>query len=119
MIYAAMVTGLAWMASWQGWQTTRVLRRFLAMRAAHAGWFGPAAPRLVSFLTWCTSVLPGSPHSSHRRVRSRWISSLRGYGAGGGMRSAMTAFLSLIRGIPPNRATRSGLPSRWALAQCR
>ena len=32
------------------------------------------------------------------------------------MRSPMTAFLSLIRGIPPNRATRSGLPSRWALA---
>ena len=27
-----------------------------------------------------------------------------------------TAFLSLIRGIPPNRATRSGLPSRWTLA---
>ena len=27
-----------------------------------------------------------------------------------------TAFLSLIRGIPPNRATGSGLPSRWTLA---
>jgi hypothetical protein len=27
-----------WMASWQGWQTTRVLRRFLAMTAFHAGW---------------------------------------------------------------------------------
>ena len=100
MIYAAVVTGLAWMASWQGWQTTRVLRRFLAMRAAHAGWFGPAAPRLASLLTWCTSTLPGSPHSSHRRVRSRWISSLRGWGAGGGMRSARTAFLSRDQGNP-------------------
>ena len=90
----------------------RVLRRFLAMTAAHAGWFGPAAPRLVSFLTWCTNTLPGSPHSSHRRVRSRWISSFRGWDAGDGMRSMRTAFLSLIRGIPPNRATRSGLPSR-------
>jgi hypothetical protein len=29
------------MTSWQGWQTTRVLRRFLAIRAAHAGWPGP------------------------------------------------------------------------------
>ena len=28
----------------------------------------------------------------------------------------MIASLSLIRGIPPNRATRSGLPSRWTLA---
>ena len=35
--YAACVVGFAWMTSWQGWQTTRVLRRFLAMRAAHAG----------------------------------------------------------------------------------
>ena len=27
-----------------------------------------------------------------------------------------TASLSRTRGIPPNRATRSGLPSRWTLA---
>ena len=27
-----------WMASWQGWQTTRVFRLFLIMSAAHAGW---------------------------------------------------------------------------------
>ena len=47
-------------------QTTRVLRRILAMSAAHAGWPGPAFPRLASFRTWCTSTLPGSPHSSHR-----------------------------------------------------
>jgi hypothetical protein len=26
-----------WMASWQGWQTMRVLRRFLAMSTAHSG----------------------------------------------------------------------------------
>jgi hypothetical protein len=33
------------MTSWQGWQTTRVLRRFLAMRATHAGWLGPGLRR--------------------------------------------------------------------------
>lgn len=39
MIYAVLAAGwLWWMVSWQGWQTTRVLRRFRAMRAAHAGW---------------------------------------------------------------------------------
>ena len=55
-------------------------------------------------------------HSSHRCVKSRWISSLRGWGAGFGIRSWRTASLSRTRGIPPNRATRSGLPLRWILA---
>src|SRR5690348_14648753 len=77
--YAAVVAGCPWwMASWQGWQTTRVLRRFLAMSAAQAGWPGPGSPRLVSLRTWCTSTLPGSPHSSHLLARSRVTSSLRG-----------------------------------------
>ena len=45
MIYAASVVGCRWwMVSWQGWQTTRVLRRILAMRAAQAGWAGPGGP---------------------------------------------------------------------------
>src|SRR5207247_8562236 len=35
--YAACATGLAWMYSWQGAQTPRVLRRIRAMCAAHAG----------------------------------------------------------------------------------
>ena len=78
--YATFVTGLAWMTSWQVAQTIRVLRRFFAILAAHAGWPGPAAPRLASLRTWWDSTLPGLPHSSHRRVRSRWISSLRGCG---------------------------------------
>jgi integrase len=67
-----------WMTSWQGWQTTRVLRRFLAMSAAQAGWPGPGVPRLASLRTWCTITVPGLPHSSHRRVRRRRTSSLRG-----------------------------------------
>src|SRR5664280_1135257 len=76
--YAAFVTGLAWMTSWQAAQTTRVLRRLVAMNVAHAGWPDPACPRLASLRTWCTSTLLGSPHSSHRWVRSRWINSFRG-----------------------------------------
>src|SRR5664279_1508005 len=104
------------MTSWQAAQTTRVLRRLVAMSAAHAGWPDPGSPRLASLRTWCTSTLPGSPHSSHLRVRSRWISSLRGWGAGLGTRSIRTASLSRTRGTPPNRATRSGLPLRWTLA---
>jgi len=32
----------------------RVLRRFLAMRAAHAGWPGPAVPSWASLATWWT-----------------------------------------------------------------
>ena len=40
------------MASWQVAQTIRVLRRILAMSAAHAGWPGPASPRLASLRTW-------------------------------------------------------------------
>jgi hypothetical protein len=49
--YAACVTGFAWMTSWQGWQTTSVLRRLLAMRAAHAGWPGPGVPSRASLAT--------------------------------------------------------------------
>jgi len=36
-IYAACATGFAWIQSWHGAQTMSVLRRFFAMRAAHAG----------------------------------------------------------------------------------
>src|SRR5664279_5092044 len=104
------------MVSWQAAQTMRVLRRLVAMSTAHGGWPGPGCPRLASLRTWCTCTLPGSPHSSHRCVKSRWISSLRGWGAGFGIRSWRTASLSRTRGIPPNRATRSGLPLRWILA---
>ena len=35
--YAAFMTGWAWMTSWQEAQTTRVLRRLVAMSAVHAG----------------------------------------------------------------------------------
>jgi hypothetical protein len=77
--YAAVAAGCPWwMTSWQGWQTTRVLRRFLAMSAAQMGWSGPGVPRLASLRTWCTITVPGLPHSSHRRARSRRTSSLRG-----------------------------------------
>ena len=36
------------MAVWQGWQTTRVFRRFLAMSAAQAGSSGPGSASCVS-----------------------------------------------------------------------
>ena len=91
--YAVCVTGFAWMTSWQGWQTTRVLRRFLVMRAAHAGWPGPGAPSRASLATWWTSTTVPCPHSSHLRLRSRQISSLRGSGTGTGTGSAMIAVL--------------------------
>ena len=53
-IYAAFVTGVAWMAWWQGRQTTRVLRRLLAITASHAGWPGPGLPNRASLATWWT-----------------------------------------------------------------
>ena len=43
MIYAAVVTGWVWMTSWQAAQTTRVLRRLVAMSAAHGGWPDPGS----------------------------------------------------------------------------
>jgi hypothetical protein len=110
--YAACVTGVAWMTSWQGWQTTSVLRRFLAMRAAHAGWLGSGVPSRASLAIWWTATVAPCSHSSHLRVRSRWISSLRGVGARTGTGSMMNPFSFRRSGIPPNRATRSFLPLR-------
>ena len=115
-IYAACATGFAWIQSWQVPQTMSVLRRILAMRAAHAGWPGPGLPRLASAVTWWTATVAPCSHSSHRRLRSRWISSLRETVTGTRAGSVMTARLSCLRGIPPNRATRSFLPSRRILA---
>ena len=77
-IYAACVTGFAWMYSWHAAQTMRVLRRIFAMSAAHAGWPGPGLPRWLSAATWWTVTVVPCSHSSHHRLRSRWISSLRG-----------------------------------------
>ena len=94
----------------------RVLRRIFAMRAAHAGWPGPGVPRSASLATWWTATVVPCSHSSHRRLRSRRISSLRGVRTGTGAGSVMTARRSCRRMIPPNRATRSGLPSRRSLA---
>jgi len=42
-IYAACAAGFAWIWSWQAAQTMSVLRRILAMRAAHAGCPGPGS----------------------------------------------------------------------------
>ncbi len=50
-IYAACVTGVAWMCSWQASQTMSVLRRILAMSAAHAGCPGPGFPSWASLPT--------------------------------------------------------------------
>ena len=110
--YAACVTGVAWMTSWQGRQTTSVLRRFLAMRAAHAGWLGPGVPSRASLAIWWTATVAPCSHNSHLCARSRWISSLRGVGTRTGTGSVMNPFLFRWSGIPPNRATRSFLPLR-------
>src|SRR5262250_2865726 len=104
------------MTSWQAAQTTRVLRRILAMTVAHLGWSGPGLPRLASLRIWWTTTLVTFLHSSHRRERRRRRSSLRGVGTGPGTRSVRTAFFLRASGIPPKVATRSGLPSRWILA---
>ena len=82
------------------------------------GLWPPGLPRLASLRTWCTSTLPGSPHSSHRRVRSRVISSLRAVGGTGlGMRSVRTAFLVASQGDPAEPGYQIGLlPSRSTLA---
>ena len=42
----------AWMVSWQGGQATRVLRRILAILAAHAGCGRPWVTRSASLRTW-------------------------------------------------------------------
>ena len=60
--------------------------------------------------------LSGCWQSSHLLWRSRVINSLRGCGNPVGMRSMMTAVLCRVRGMPPNRATRGVLPTRWAMA---
>src|SRR6266536_2670123 len=93
-----------------------VLRRILAMRAAHAGWPGPGFPSWLSPATWWTATVAPCSHSSHHRLRSRWISSLRGGWTGTEAGSVMTARRSCRKMIPPNRATRSRLPSRRSLA---
>jgi putative transposase len=63
--YAVFATGFAWMWSWHGAQTMRVLRRIFAMRAAYAGWPGPGLPRLASPATWWTATVALCSHSSH------------------------------------------------------
>src|SRR5205823_9303402 len=76
--YAACATGFAWIQSWHGAQTMSVLRRILAMSAAHAGWSGPGFPSALRPVTWWTATVAPVSHSSHSRLRSRVISSLRG-----------------------------------------
>ena len=53
VIYAVFAAAVSpsWITSWQGWQTTRVLRRFLSMSAAHGGW-PVCVSRLARLRTW-------------------------------------------------------------------
>ncbi len=73
-IYAACVTGVAWMWSWHDAQTMRVLRRIFAMRAAHAGWPGPGLPSWLSAATWWTATVAPCSHRSrhHLGVNLAW-----------------------------------------------
>jgi hypothetical protein len=87
------------MVSWQGWQTTRVLRRILAMSAAHGGWSAPswsswaslrilsgvanyfrhaAVKRTLHYLTWYSWwrvmrwIRAKHPKASWTWLRSNW-----------------------------------------------
>ena len=48
-----------------------VLRRFFAMRAAHAGWPGPGFPSALRPVTWWTATVVPVSHSSHSRLVRR------------------------------------------------
>ena len=49
MTYAALVTGWVWMTSWQAAQTTRVLRRLVAMSGRPRGLVWPGLPEAGEF----------------------------------------------------------------------
>ena len=100
VIYAALVTGWAWMSVVAGEADHEGLASFGRHERRPRGLARPGWSQAGSLRTWCTSTLPGSPHSSHRRVRSRWISSLRGWGAGWGMRSSEDRVLVAHQGDP-------------------
>jgi cytochrome P450 len=55
---------------------------------------------------------PVCSRNSHCPLRSRVISSLRGYVTGTGTRSSMTAVFCRCKEIPPNRATSGSSTSR-------
>src|ERR1700745_1210510 len=114
--YAACATGLAWIQSWHGAQTMSVLRLIFAMRVAHAGWPGPGFPRSVRPVTWWTATVVPVSQRSHSRLRSRLVTSWGGWRGGRAAGGGMPARRFCRRMIPPNRATRSFLPSRCFLA---
>jgi hypothetical protein len=101
----------AWMSWWQDWQTTRVLRRRMAMRCIHAGRSGrPGRSRSASLRMWWTCKFSRAWQSWQHWTRSRWISSLRRVLAMTGERSDRTAVRYRLSGMPPNRATSGVLP---------
>src|SRR6266511_3215390 len=106
-----------WMVSWQVVQTTRVLRRFLAMSAAHSGFGVPGLPRWASLPTWWTCTWPVCWHFSHRPAWRLRISSLRrGAISGSGWRSVMIAVRCRLSGMPPNVAVNGFRPGRVIVA---
>ena len=106
----------AWIRSWQGVQTIRVLRRLSAMICAHAGGGCPVRARSASLGTWWISTLARCSQSSHRPARSRVTSSLGRGAEGAGSRSVRTAVFCRRSGMPPNRATSGFLPARSTVA---
>ena len=94
-----------------------VLRRIFAMRAAHAGWPGPGLPRLVESgdLVDChrgavLAQLAPPLAEPVDQLLARGADRDRG-GVGDDRAPVLPAGV-----IPPNRATRSVLPSRCCLA---
>ena len=71
--------------------------------------------RSASLRTWWISTAVRVSHHSHRRARSRVISSLRRVGRSG-RRSVMTAFFCRFSGMPPNLVTSGFLPGRSTVA---
>src|SRR5687767_5320226 len=63
--------GCPWIRSWQSPQTTRALRRILAMTWAHGGCGCPVRSRSASVRTWCTQMLSVRLQSSHLPLSSR------------------------------------------------
>ena len=81
-------------------QTTSVLRRILAMSAAHAGWPGPGFPSALRPVTWWTATVVPVSQSSHIRLRSRLDQLLAGIGNPGGRGVADDRLPVLPQGDP-------------------
>ncbi len=97
---------------WHVRQTTRVLRRRVAIIRTQAGF--SARPMFVRFRKarmWWTSTCWRESHNSHVFARSRCSRSVRVFQTRGGWSSRVTSRFRLS-GMPPHVATSAGLFGR-------